>query len=451
MAEKKLSKRRLIQLYSALLYNAHAKGFIKGDIYTGSLKSVCVPGLNCYSCPGAVSACPLGALQNALASSGKRMPFYIVGIILLFGLTLGRSICGYLCPFGLIQELLSKIPSPKLRKSRMTRRLSYIKYVILAVFVVILPLNSIVTKLPLPAFCKYICPAGTLEGALPLLMHPANADKSALLGGVFALKCVILIALIILCVFIHRCFCRFLCPLGALYGCFNKICVSGIEVDCAKCTGCGACTKMCEMDIRCPGDRECIECGKCMDVCPEHAIRRRYKVKSTRRTSAAAIIAAVLLFICVCAFVNRPDTFAYPETGCEVGCMCPDFQLTARDGSVIASSSLRGKVTVINFWATWCAPCVRELPNFDRLSKTRPDINVLAVHSNMVTDDVYAYWDEQGCSIDTLLDADGSAIRVLGGSTMLPMTVVLDKNGVIVYNAAGSLSYDALASIVEGY
>ena len=68
------TKRRLIQVYAALLYNAHAKGFIQGDIYTGPIKNLCVPGLNCYSCPGAIGACPLGALQNALAATGSR-PF----------------------------------------------------------------------------------------------------------------------------------------------------------------------------------------------------------------------------------------------------------------------------------------------------------------------------------------------------------------------------------------
>ena len=110
-------RRRLIQLYAALLYNAHVRGFIEGDIYTGSGKALCVPGLNCYSCPGAVGACPLGALQNALAATGNRAPFYVLGILMLFGITLGRTICGWLCPAGLAQELLFWIPGPKLLKA----------------------------------------------------------------------------------------------------------------------------------------------------------------------------------------------------------------------------------------------------------------------------------------------------------------------------------------------
>ena len=134
------TKRRLIQLYAALLTNANVKGFVTGQIYQGPLKTLCSPGLNCYSCPGASGACPLGALQNALASSGKRVPFYVFGIILLYGILLGRWICGFLCPFGLIQELLHKIKTPKIKKSSATRVLSYLKYVILALFTIFLPL-----------------------------------------------------------------------------------------------------------------------------------------------------------------------------------------------------------------------------------------------------------------------------------------------------------------------
>ena len=130
------TKRKLIQLYAALLFNANLKGFITGDIYKGPVKNTCSPGLGCYSCPGAVGACPLGALQNALSSSGKTAPYYVFGIIMLYGLMFGRWICGFLCPFGLIQELIHKIPTPKLKKSKVTRVLSYFKYVILVFFVV---------------------------------------------------------------------------------------------------------------------------------------------------------------------------------------------------------------------------------------------------------------------------------------------------------------------------
>ena len=155
------TQRRLIQLYAALLYNAHVKGFITGNIYTGKAKAMCLPGFNCYSCPGAVGACPLGALQNALAASGSRTPAYVLGILMLFGLTLGRTICGFLCPVGLMQELLYKIPTPKVKKGRLTRALSWLKYVILAVFVVIIHL------------CSFAHPFGSADWTLSVFLASA--------------------------------------------------------------------------------------------------------------------------------------------------------------------------------------------------------------------------------------------------------------------------------------
>ena len=267
--------RRLVQLYAALLQNAHLRGFVRGEIYTGPVKSVCVPGLNCYSCPGAVGACPLGALQNAIAASAQRPAFYVVGLLLLFGLTLGRVICGWLCPVGMIQELLHRLPTPKVKKGRATRALSWVKYAVLAVFVVLVPLWYGLQQYPLTAFCKYICPAGTLEGAVGLLSHPANGDKFSMLGLLFTRKVLILALVLTACVFIYRAFCRFLCPLGAIYGLFARIALLGVRVDAGQCSGCGACLAACPMDVRRVGDHECIHCGACMGACPEQAISIR--------------------------------------------------------------------------------------------------------------------------------------------------------------------------------
>lgn len=266
------SKRRLIQIYAMLLFNANLKGFVTGEIYTGPLKNMCTPGLNCYSCPGASFACPMGALQNAIAANGKPAPYYIFGIIMLYGLLFGRWICGFLCPFGLIQELLHKIPTPKLKKSKVTRVLSYLKYVILAFFVGIIPISYALKETALPGFCKYICPAGTLEGALGLLSNSINESVLSALGPLFTWKFLLMVSFLVACIFIFRLFCRFICPLGALYGFFNKISLIGIKVDQKSCTDCGICVSKCKMDVRHVGDHECISCGECIEVCPTGAI-----------------------------------------------------------------------------------------------------------------------------------------------------------------------------------
>ena len=272
---KKPMTRRLIQLYSALLYNAHLKGFAEGRIYTGPLKNLCVPGLNCYSCPGAVASCPLGALQNAVAASADRPAFYVVGVLLLFSLLLGRVICGFLCPFGLLQELLHRIPTKKVQKSPLTRGLSRLKYAVLLLFVLGIPAWFAFRRLPLPGFCKFICPAGTLEGAVLLLLHPANDALRSMVGGLFWWKLTLLVLILAACVFVFRCFCRFLCPLGALYGLLAKLALLGVKLDGERCTHCGACLRLCPMDIRRVGDRECVHCGSCIDICPVQAISFR--------------------------------------------------------------------------------------------------------------------------------------------------------------------------------
>lgn len=258
-------KRKYIQVISALLYNANFKGFAEGKIYQGKIKNVCVPGLNCYSCPGAVGACPLGSFQNAIYSSGKTIPFYIVGTLLLFGVIFGRVICGFLCPFGLIQELIYKIPSPKIKKNKITKALSKLKYVILVVFVFVL---SAIKEYP--AFCKYICPAGTIEGGIPLAF--GNPSIAAMLGTLFTWKSIVLCIIVIGAIFIYRDFCRFICPLGAIYSFFNKIAFMGMCVDESKCDNCGRCIRECKMDVSCVGDMECIQCGECKAKCHKNAI-----------------------------------------------------------------------------------------------------------------------------------------------------------------------------------
>lgn len=261
----KIGKRRYTQLIVAVLYNCNIKGFMTGNIYQGAVKGVCVPGLNCYSCPGAVASCPLGSLQSGLLSSKYKFPYYVLGTLILFGLILGRFICGFLCPFGLLQELIYKLPLPKIRKNRFTRILSYMKYVILVVFVILIPLIKLV-----PGFCKYICPAGTIEAGIPLVS--ANQELQSLVGFLFSWKIFVLAAVLLICSLCYRSFCRFVCPLGAAYSFFAPVSVVGIRVDTEKCINCSKCVDNCLMDVHKVGDRECIHCGSCAGHCPVDAI-----------------------------------------------------------------------------------------------------------------------------------------------------------------------------------
>ena len=266
--------RKIVQALIAVVYNLNVKNFFTGRIYQGSLKNVCVPGLNCYSCPGALGSCPIGSFQSSIGAVGSKISLYVTGILIFVGALLGRFVCGWLCPFGLIQELLHKIPSRKIKRARVFTPLKYLKYVILAVFVVLLPLLYFLQNGDAsPAFCKFICPAGTLEAGVPLVL--ANESLRAAVGWLFSWKVLFLVATIVSSIFIYRPFCRFICPLGAIYALFNKIAVFGLRFSPDKCIHCGKCAAVCKMEVDpsvSPSSTECIRCGDCVKTCPTNAL-----------------------------------------------------------------------------------------------------------------------------------------------------------------------------------
>ncbi len=277
MAKKKrpVNLRTWVQICFAAITNGYAAGFAEGKIYRGQAKKLCLPGLNCYSCPGALGSCPIGALQATLTDKNYSFAFYIVGFLLLAGALAGRFVCGWLCPFGLIQDLLHKIPFPKkLKKLPGDKVLKYLKYIILVGFVIVLPLAVLdIIGQGKPWFCEYICPSGTLFAGIPLIA--SNPMLQSALGWLFTWKMTILSVLIILSVIVFRPFCKYLCPLGAIYGLFNPIAVYRFKVSADKCTGCGVCQKACPVDIpvyKTPNSPECIRCGKCKSACPHSAI-----------------------------------------------------------------------------------------------------------------------------------------------------------------------------------
>ncbi|MDR1765590.1 MAG: 4Fe-4S binding protein [Lachnospiraceae bacterium] len=328
------TKRKLVQCTAALLSNANLRGFATGRIYQGKAKWICVPGLNCYSCPAAVGACPLGALQTMLADPQYKMSFYVLGMLAAFGLVLGRAVCGWLCPFGLLQELwrglwvrwgkpVKRIWAGNRRAAEagsmgvegghgaavgpdkhegagdttgsgnagdmagdrrtsgdrpargFEKRLRHIKYIFLGVFVVLMPLFAVdAFGFGAPYFCELICPAGMLEGALPILVK--NPGLFRLAGWVFWLKAGIVVVFLAGAAMNTRFFCKYLCPLGAIYGLFHRISLVQLRFDAVSCVGCGTCEKVCPMDIdpRKPEWRgECIRCGKCAGRCPGGALR----------------------------------------------------------------------------------------------------------------------------------------------------------------------------------
>ena len=269
--------RTWVQVGFAVVTNGYLKGFAEGRIYTGSSKSFCVPGLNCYSCPGALGSCPIGAVQAVLASRNFGISLYLTGFFMMIGALLGRFVCGWLCPFGLVQDLLHRIPfRRKITKVKGDRYLRYVKYGILLVFVILLPMFVVdAFGQGAPWFCQWICPSGTLFAGWPLVF--LNSGIRQAIGLLFAWKNLILFGLILLSIVIYRPFCKYLCPLGAIYGLFNPIAFYRFRFEENKCTNCHDCHTACKMNLHVnekPNNMECIRCGDCLAVCKTKAISK---------------------------------------------------------------------------------------------------------------------------------------------------------------------------------
>ncbi len=268
-----MDKRTYIQALGTLALNGQWSNFFKGKIYQGSLKQVCVPALNCYSCPGALGSCPIGSFQGVNGSYAKTFSTYVLGLILFYGILLGRWFCGYLCPFGFFQDLLASIGLKKIRVKR-HRLFIKLKYFILAVFVILLPIfTKLQSGIGSPSFCKYICPSGTLFAGLPLLA--ANASLRQATGTLFLWKLSLATVIVLLALKIPRVFCRYLCPLGAVFGLCNPHSFYTMSYDKSRCIHCSKCHKICPMDTDPtlnPNSPECIRCKKCVEICPTQCL-----------------------------------------------------------------------------------------------------------------------------------------------------------------------------------
>ena len=267
--------RHVFQSFWFLLTNSFFEGFKTGKIYSGELKQLCVPGMNCYSCPGAKGSCPIGALQAVIGSPNYKFSYYVVGFLFFVGALIGRGVCGYLCPFGLVQDLLHKIPFvKKIETFKGDKALRKAKYLILLVFVILLPLFLVdIIGQGAPYFCKLICPVGMLEGGIPLVWM--NTSMRGAVGFLYAWKGLILLLTILLSIIIYRPFCKYICPLGAIYSLFNSVSFFRYTLDHQKCIHCGRCKAVCEMQcdpVQNCNDLECIRCGKCKNACPVDAI-----------------------------------------------------------------------------------------------------------------------------------------------------------------------------------
>ena len=267
--------------------------------------------LNCYSCPLSATACPVGSVQYFVEL--KQVPWYVLGVVGLAGALGGRFACGWLCPFGWLQELLFKIPVPKwqvrprrpaqwwvltpvtlaylaaawvARDALMHGPLLLALYLAMGTFIYallgvgqIFTLIGLVLIVPMisrePWFCK-LCPAGMLEGGIPWTLIDVRLRN--MIGGLYWFKLAVLIVLLAWMTVTSRPFCRWLCPLGATWSYFNRWSTLQMAVDHEACIDCDRCRSVCPVDIGIhedPNAATCIRCMQCVDVCPVSCISVR--------------------------------------------------------------------------------------------------------------------------------------------------------------------------------
>ncbi|WP_022846633.1 MULTISPECIES: 4Fe-4S binding protein [unclassified Desulfurobacterium] len=249
--------RRFYQSITAIISNLAVWNFFSGKLYTGILKAIPFPSMNCYACPASVFSCPIGTLSHLMVMA--KFPFYTLGILGSVSLPFGRWICGWICPFGLLQDMLYKIPTPKVR---MPKKLELIKFAMLLFPVLILPYF-----LKKHLFCM-MCPVGTLEAGLYWVgFHP---EIRRLAGMLFSFKVAVMILIVGGAIFTKRPFCRFFCPLGALFSLFNKVSPIRFTHDASLCTRCNHCQDVCPVDHKIyedPNSTSCIRCLNCIRDC----------------------------------------------------------------------------------------------------------------------------------------------------------------------------------------
>ncbi len=281
-------RRRIVQFIALIATNSYVKSIPTASFYQGNLKGVCVPVLNCYACPLAWGSCPIGTLQHFIIV--RALPFYLIGVLGVIGIFVGRWPCGWLCPFGWLQELLHKIPSPKFTAPDWLRHAKYVFLFLVVGLVAWLTYE--------PWFCK-MCPAGTLEAGLPWLWWHARgsvfADGMNFTTGTFGLKMVLLGAFVVFAIMMRRPFCRFVCPLGAFLGAMNKVSLLQLDYDLSgcriasargsnieNCVTCKHCSRDCPMDLKVPEQRGSVDCIRCMNCTRDGSVLWRFRLGPAR-------------------------------------------------------------------------------------------------------------------------------------------------------------------------
>jgi ferredoxin-type protein NapH len=212
---------------------------------------------HCYACPLASAACPIG-----LAASGAALhllPLLTIGAVLLVGALVGSLICGWVCPFGFVQDLFARIPTPKFRLPNWTH---HGRYLVLVGLVIVGPILLGKSSENWAFICN-VCPVGAAEAGLPRMLMGQVPWSNAINW-----KYLILAVLVVLMLFTHRPWCKMLCPLGGVLALFNRFSVFHLRFDGDACGQCNTCRSRCAMGVaveEAVNTNGCVRCMACTE------------------------------------------------------------------------------------------------------------------------------------------------------------------------------------------
>ncbi|MHC4562132.1 MAG: 4Fe-4S binding protein [Planctomycetota bacterium] len=218
---------------------------------------------HCYACPLASAACPIGVMASF--SAAHVVPFLTLGVIVTVAALVGAMVCGWACPFGFLQDLIAKIPTPKFR---IPDWMGVGRYLVLIGLVVVVPL--IWGKHDNALFICRLCPAGAVEAAVP-----AKVAQSIEAGHIVWLswpKMTILIVFVGAALFTRRAWCTVLCPLGGLMAIFNRLSLLHLKFVPSKCIECNRCRSFCPYGVKLDLHINDTRCNRCLDCTACHGI-----------------------------------------------------------------------------------------------------------------------------------------------------------------------------------
>ncbi len=177
--------------------------------------------------------------------------------------------------------------------------------------------------------------------------------------------------------------------------------------------------------------------------------------RSFARLLSVIFLLAAILIVIAAGLPNRAVytgmiTPGQPPTAPEVGALAPPFNAITPSGDVIDLAAMRGSPIVVNFWATWCAPCILEMPELQAFHEAHANVHMIGVNLGESAEHVAQWMQDGGFTYPTVLDPSG-AVASLYALRGQPTTVILSPSGMILHIVYGAATRAALESVLEPY